>query len=843
MQIAQIMENLEEDSKVGKRVRGDKVSLIQEIIDALQTLLTLAAYEDNDKAATRGDLEAARERAANKPTVSSGGSSGGANWNARVGEAIIGNLGRGEGGRFISAGNITAMMNQLEKENISPAMFTGMQDLLAGKEVSPAILEQLKAAGLATEDGKASSKTAHIIASMKTGDPDKLKGTLKETGKAPGKGKGGGKKPKEAPKPTKDEVTAKNIDETGAKLIEQKRMTQNQLNALKMFANGETVDNTLMKELIEAGIVSVNDDGYFAFTGSGEKFFGALEKADLRKALDELTKARQEYLDSQEEEAKNFEDDSNNFCFGFKVLQNGYILSWTTNAYEDRERETFTLKSIEDYVSRNLENDEKGTYQFWHIPGSDFADILWQGVAGKFLVEIGKFREDEIGNVFRKFFTDNPEGHKELAPIGWGTSHGFVYKKYDREDGVYEWFDKQETTVLPLQEAANIYTLAEFMLGEKAMELSEKQIEAVNKIGAEVGMPSLLDKILGMGKKRTAILDGAGISSKQAVMKTEDGKDYPASCYAYVPDPEAVNTWKLRMCAVGTTEITREQLGAAAAALSPGGFRGNKVELPSEDVDKVKAKLRSEYSKLDVAREDMPESIKSLEVEVKDVKVKFAEATKACAADLRKKMDDVLSEMEKEDSDKVAMVRQLAELVAQVTEEELRVQLEELVNAMMEMLKPTEEEAPTEETPTEEAPDTEEVGVEAIAKALKLNELSELLENQTKAIAESAEKIKAFETVVNAIQELVEKDKALYEKLEALESEVKALKAGAVELAKEDEVKVAEKQARYTPFWASNFQASKAAETVLSGTEQKKLSKPEVPSVIQSMSKKVFGGK
>lgn len=843
MQIAQIMENLEEDSKVGKRVRGDKVNLIQEIIDSLQTLLTWAAYEDSDKAATRGDLEAARERVNKKPVAASSGStSGGANWNARVGEAIIGNLGRGEGGRFISAGNITAMMNQLEKENISPAMFTGMQDLLEGKEVSPAILEQLKAAGLATEDGKASSKTAHIIASMKTGDPDKLKGTLKETGKAPDKGKGGGKKPKEPPKPTKDEVTAKNIDETGAKLIEQNRMTQNQLNALKMFANGETVDNTLMKELVEAGIVLVNDDGYFAFTGSGERLFGALEKADLRKALDELTKARQEYLDSQEEEAKNFEDDSNNFCFGFKVLQNGYILSWTTNAYEDRERETFTLKSIEDYVSRNLENDEKGTYQFWHIPGSDFADILWQGVAGKFLVEIGKFREDEIGNVFRKFFTDNPEGHKELAPIGWGTSHGFVYKKYDREDGVYEWFDKQETTVLPLQEAANIYTLAEFMLGGKAMELSEKQIEAVNKIGTEVGMPSLLDKILGMGKKKTEFLDGAGISSKQAVMKTEDGKDYPASCYAYVPDPEAVNTWKLRMCAVGTTEITREQLGAAAAALSPGGFRGNRVELPSEDVNKVKAKLRSEYSKLDVAREDMPESIKSLEVEVKDVKVKFAKATKACATDLRKKMDDVLSEMEKEDSDKVAMVRQLAELVAQVTEEELRVQLEELVNAMLETLKPTEE-APTEETPTEEAPATEEVDVEAIAKALKLNELSELLENQTKAIAESAEKIKAFETVVNAIQELVEKDKALYEKLEALENEVKGLRDKSVELAKEDEVKVAEKQVRYTPFWASNFQASKAAETVLSGTEQKKLSKPEVPSVIQSMSKKVFGGK
>ena len=104
-------------------------------------------------------------------------------------------------------------------------------------------------------------------------------------------------------------------------------------------------------------------------------------------------------------------------------------MTWTTNAYEDRERETFALKSIEDYVERNVGNDDKGTYQFWHIDGSDFGDIVWQGVAGKFLVEIGKFRDDEIGQTFYKFFSDNPEGHKELAPIGWGTSHGFVYAK------------------------------------------------------------------------------------------------------------------------------------------------------------------------------------------------------------------------------------------------------------------------------------------------------------------------------------------------------------------------------------------------------------------------------
>jgi hypothetical protein len=943
--IIQNMENIEEEIKVGKRVRGDKVSLIQEIIDALQNLLTWAAYDDGVKASSRGDLEAARERMSNRRTGSGsgGGSSGGANWNARVGETIIGNLGRGEGGRFISAANITSMMNQLEKENISPDMFTSMQDLLEGKEVDAKVLEQLKAVGLATDSGQATAKAAQIITAMKTGDPDKLKATLKESGKAPKKG--GGKKPPKAPKPTKDEVIAKNIDDTGAKLIEQNRLTQNQLNALKMFANGETVDNALMQELVNAGLVYVDSNGYFSFTGGGNSFWSALEKADLRKALDSLNKSEAKIAEAIEEEQpeqdesakiqsvkdefvkltsfpelesfleffngkeidvdfseygltelddngkqitsslgkrfanaiqkgklreavdayrkanmnvsqKNFEDNYNDFCFGFKVLQNGYLLTWTTNAYEDREKETFTLKSIKDYVERNIENDNKGTYQFWHIPGSDFGDILWQGVVGKFLVEIGKFREDEIGQAFKKFFTDNPDGCTDLAPIGWGTSHGFFYRKQDREDGIYEWFDKKETTVLPLQEAANIYTLAEFMLGEKSMDLNEKQIEAVNKIGMEVGMPSLLDKILGMGKKRTEALDGAGIASKQAVMKTDDGKEYPAKCYAYVPDPEAVDTWKLRMCAVGTTDITKEQLGAAAAAFSPGGFMGNKVELPSEDVEKVKRKLRSEYAKLKVPREDMPESIKSLEVEVKDVKEKIAEANKACATDLRKKMDSVLSEMEKQDSDSVALVRQLSELVAQVENEELRTQLEELVNMMSEMLKPAEEEEPTteevvaeteapveEEMKSEESHSDAEINVDEIAKALKLDELSALLEAHDKAIVESAEKAKSFDGVVSAIQELVEKNKQLFDEVEAVKEQLKQLGEKAVELEKEDETKIAEKQVRYTPFWANRFQASKAAETVLSAEKEKEFSKPEVPDVIQSMTRKFYGGR
>lgn len=947
------MEALEQEIKVGKRLASGQVNQLKEAIKLLLAVMGYVGYEDNvdrllmeveaeNKDWTRYEPEKAEENKP-KPKTSSGGTGkSGANWTAGVGQTIIGNLARGEGGRFVSAANISSMMNQLEKENISPDMFTAMQDLLSGKEVSPDVLKQLQAAGLATEDGQASAKAAQILTSMKTGDPDQLKTTLSAKPGKTGKGGGKGSKPKKAPKPTKDEITATNIQETGLKIIEQGRITDVQLSALNKFANGETVDNSLMQELVAKGLVEIDENGYFSFTSAGNGFWSALEKADLRKALDSLNKAESNvaseieaqqaeaetdqeveakiqetkdefvrltqfpeltnFLDffngkevdvdfskyglteldsngnqittrfgkqfaqaiqkgklrdavdayrkavaSIEETEKNFDTENNLDCTGFKIFEDdndAYILTWTTNAYQDREGEFFTLKAIEDYVQRNIESEAKGVYQFWHVPGSEFADIVAQVVAGKFLAEIGKFRKDEIGEAFKQFFKQYWQGHPTLAPDGWGCSHGFVYKREDRQDGIYEWFDKKESTILPLNEAANIFTVIQLFEGEKSMELSDKQVAAFEEVGKAIKKPNLLQKILDLGKKRTELIDNAGFESKQVQVKTEDGYEYPEKCFLYVPDAEKPSTWKLRICAPESTEVTREQLGAAAAAFSPGGFRGQKVELPQADIAKVKTKLREEYAKLGVKEEDVPQSIK--EVEVKSLQEKFAEASKACATDLRKKMEDALATMEKEDGDKVEMLRQLSELVAQVQEEELRNALTEIVTAMQAMYTPVEteeEEVAVEvEMPVEEEV-VKELDTETIAKALKLDQLSDLLEAQQKAIDENKVDKKALEDLAKAMVELSQKQIEDADKYKVLFDELVAAKKELSELKKEDEVKVAEKQARFTPYWGSRYQASKAAETVLSEDEAKEYRGPEVPSVIQSMSRKFMGGK
>lgn len=88
--------------------------------------------------------------------------------------------------------------------------------------------------------------------------------------------------------------------------------------------------------------------------------------------------------------------------------------------------------------------------------------------------------------------------------------------------------------------------------------------------------------------------------------KRENGIDFPAEAFAFVPDSNKPSEWKLRLWEDLTQKVTRSQLGAAAAALSPGGFRGNRVQIPTADVAAVKKHIRSEYAKLGVKTSDMP---------------------------------------------------------------------------------------------------------------------------------------------------------------------------------------------------------------------------------------------
>lgn len=103
-----------------------------------------------------------------------------------------------------------------------------------------------------------------------------------------------------------------------------------------------------------------------------------------------------------------------------------------------------------------------------------------------------------------------------------------------------------------------------------------------------------------------SILKQGVISTELEDYKTDNGIKFPKEAYLYVPESGKPSTWKLRIWETPETKITVAQLGRAAAAFSAGGFRGQKVELPSEEVSTIKKKLVSLYKKEGIKKEEIP---------------------------------------------------------------------------------------------------------------------------------------------------------------------------------------------------------------------------------------------
>ena len=95
--------------------------------------------------------------------------------------------------------------------------------------------------------------------------------------------------------------------------------------------------------------------------------------------------------------------------------------------------------------------------------------------------------------------------------------------------------------------------------------------------------------------------------TEEYATKREQGEDWEMSAFLHHPDPDKPSEWKLRIKEMvdGKKQVTKAQLGRAAAALGK-GFRGNRVQLSAEDRASAVRKLKAEYRKMGVADEDMP---------------------------------------------------------------------------------------------------------------------------------------------------------------------------------------------------------------------------------------------
>jgi len=269
-----------------------------------------------------------------------------------------------------------------------------------------------------------------------------------------------------------------------------------------------------------------------------------------------------------------------------------WLMVWTMNAFMDREDEAFTTQAIDEYVERHVGQGNKGRFMFWHLPGTDFGDVKAQVVSGRFLVELGTFDQDEKGLAFKRFFRENPYGHPEYAPTGWGASHGYQYIEKDRKDGVYEWFEKQETSVLPAYAAANPHNP-----GMEVLRMNDKQREVLKAIGGE----GLVAHIEETGMQLTDDLEKAGVTFKQldpvpAAAEVKDGEPPAASTESPVSGdgssmekllPEIVKALQLEGLS-GVLSAQTDALKALGVQLT--GIDARLAEVEKEDHERLAAK-------------------------------------------------------------------------------------------------------------------------------------------------------------------------------------------------------------------------------------------------------------
>jgi hypothetical protein len=144
----------------------------------------------------------------------------------------------------------------------------------------------------------------------------------------------------------------------------------------------------------------------------------------------------------------------------------------TSNSYTDRENEVITTQALSEYVRKSWQGDTfvgDNALHIWH-DGDPIGEIIWADMEGAFLIEVAK----ELPNRVIRLTTDKASPFYkvkttvkavwdalERSDVPLGASHGFKYPDGAKADNTYHAIEKFETSVLPLDAAANPYTLAE----------------------------------------------------------------------------------------------------------------------------------------------------------------------------------------------------------------------------------------------------------------------------------------------------------------------------------------------------------------------------------------------
>lgn len=183
---------------------------------------------------------------------------------------------------------------------------------------------------------------------------------------------------------------------------------------------------------------------------------------------------------------------------GFKAYGNRWV-GWWTNNFKDRTGEYFTEKAIDDYVWR-VDHGlvPKPPLRFFHVPGTEHGKTEFVGRIGHYAIAVGTFDDTPLGRRAVEVYARNDKRY--------AMSHGFIYAKKDKVDGVYHQFNTYEISALPVKVAANPYTAFE----EVSPMLGEQKEKALREFFGDDLAESIIANTANMSKA----LEEIGVSFK-----------------------------------------------------------------------------------------------------------------------------------------------------------------------------------------------------------------------------------------------------------------------------------------------------------------------------------------
>lgn len=188
----------------------------------------------------------------------------------------------------------------------------------------------------------------------------------------------------------------------------------------------------------------------FGFTGDyGQAvrvmLSGGIDKLlETKKELDDYSKPHPAYLDGPMAD----HDKTGNGLYVFKEDSGNYRwVTFSSNPYQDRDREFVSWKSLKDDVARADSEGDYGPLRWWHVPRVDIGKCDFNMLHGKILIESGTFNDPAIAQTVK-------ENADKLE-----ISIGFTHPPDEPDgEGVYHTIRRFERSLCPKGRVSNRFT-------------------------------------------------------------------------------------------------------------------------------------------------------------------------------------------------------------------------------------------------------------------------------------------------------------------------------------------------------------------------------------------------